>query len=94
MVQSFSSEDVPEGSYEWYIEQAKDIVDAYTSGSISGKEASGNLISLRRMVREQSVAEAKRGGFSPNVPELYYRLERLSDWIIDEMIQEEDNDKR
>ena len=89
MVQSFSSEDVPEGSYEWYIEQAKDIVDAYTSGSISGKEASGNLISLRRMVREQSVAEAKRGGFSPNVPELYYRLERLSDWIIDEMIQEE-----
>ena len=89
MVQSYSSEDVPEGSYEWYIEQAKDIVDAYTSGSISGKEASGNLISLRRMVREQSVAEAKRGGFSPNVPELYYRLERLSDWIIDEMIQEE-----
>ena len=65
-----------------------DIEDAYYSGSISGKEASGNLISLRRMVREQSVAEAKSGGFAPNVPELYYKLERLSDQIIDEMIQE------
>jgi hypothetical protein len=89
MVQSFSSEDIPEGSYEWYIEQARDIVDAYTSGNISGKEASGHLISLRRMVREQSVAEAKSGGFAPNVPELYYRLERLSDQIVDEMIQED-----
>ena len=89
MVQSFSSQDIPEGSYEWYIEQAKDIVDAYTSGSITGKEASGNLISLRRMVREQTLAEAKSGGFAPNVPELYYKLERLSDQIIDEMIQED-----
>ena len=87
MVQSFSSEDIPEGSYEWYVEQAKDIVDAYYSGSIDGKEASGNLISLRRMVREQSLAQARSGGYAASIPELYYKLERLSDQIIDEMVQ-------
>jgi len=89
MVQSFSSEDIPEGSYEWYVEQAKDIVDAYYSGSIDGRQASGNLINLRRMVREQSIAEAKSGGFAPNVPELYYKLEALSDTIVQEIIEAE-----
>ena len=92
MVQSFSSEDIPEGSYEWYIEQAKDIVDAYTSGSITATEGGRHMIDLRRMVREQSLAEAKSGGFAPTLPNLYYRLERLSDQLIGGYIWEEDND--
>ena len=86
-----SSQDVPEGTYEWYIEQAKDIMDAYLSGSITGSHAGRNMITLRRMIREQSILEARRGGFSPDVPPLYYKLEAVGNQLIGGYIWEEDN---
>ena len=71
----------PEGSDEWVNEQARTIIDAYMSGSITGNEAGSRIIGLKRMVRLRDMEKAKAEGTPFGLSVLYEQLERTGDQL-------------
>ena len=85
--ESSDSKNLVEGSDEWFREQARNIVDAYVSGGLTGNEAGSKVITLKRMLRERDMAQAKEEGTPFGLSVLYTQLEEVSEQLVGDYIE-------